>query len=255
MHLKYYLSAKACTGIIRRAEGRGKKLPPLLETALRRQINALEGEKAQPSRICHMADVGQFHRFAFALQGNMIGRADKNGPQGDGVNEDVCFTLNTTDRHAVAYSFDSLSSNSMKSANPSSGCRSVDIAKTIDTTTPCPSKNQGSIAIVERSVYLDVTDPLCGSAAGLNRPAGQCNETDLCIVQEVKDYPFLAVRRLTPTECARLQGFPDWWCSDVPHSDTAEYKMWGNGMALPCVLSIMQNIVSAYRNESQYAAA
>lgn len=38
-----------------------------------------------------------------ALQGNMIGRTDANGPQGSGVNEDVCFTLNTSDRHAVAY--------------------------------------------------------------------------------------------------------------------------------------------------------
>ena len=51
------------------------------------------------------------------------------------------------------------------------------------------------------------------------------------------------VRRLTPMECARLQGFPDWWCVDIPHSDTAEYKMWGNGMALPCVFYIMQNMV------------
>ena len=40
---------------------------------------------------------------AICLQGSMIGRADKNGPQGDGINEDVSFTLNTTDRHAVAY--------------------------------------------------------------------------------------------------------------------------------------------------------
>ncbi len=40
---------------------------------------------------------------AYGIQGSMIGRADKNGPQGDGINEDVSFTLNTTDRHAVAY--------------------------------------------------------------------------------------------------------------------------------------------------------
>jgi len=40
---------------------------------------------------------------AVCIQGSMIGRADKNGPQGDGINEDVSFTLNTTDRHAVAY--------------------------------------------------------------------------------------------------------------------------------------------------------
>ena len=38
-----------------------------------------------------------------ALQGSMSGRADKNGPQGSGVNEDVSFTLDAADRHAVAY--------------------------------------------------------------------------------------------------------------------------------------------------------
>ena len=95
------------------------------------------------------------------------------------------------------------------------------------------------------------------------------------------------VRRLTPTECARLQGFPDWWCSDLgteqpaadeihfwadvfethrkivthaskhktesqiirwlkdPHSDSAEYKMWGNGIALPNALFVLAGIVWA----------
>ena len=52
------------------------------------------------------------------------------------------------------------------------------------------------------------------------------------------------LRRLTPTECGRLQGMPDWWCEDVPHSDSAEYKMWGNGMALPNVLYVMEGVVS-----------
>ena len=93
------------------------------------------------------------------------------------------------------------------------------------------------------------------------------------------------VRRLTPTECARLQGFPDWWCDDLgiaeptdediaewreifdthakalgkgtkpktdaqirkwlinPHSDSAEYKMWGNGVALPCVFYVLNSIM------------
>ena len=92
------------------------------------------------------------------------------------------------------------------------------------------------------------------------------------------------VRRLTPKECARLQGFPDWWCNDIgiaepteediaewrarfiecneamgkfakpksdnqiikwlknPHSDSAEYKMWGNGVALPCVFFVLAGI-------------
>lgn len=50
------------------------------------------------------------------------------------------------------------------------------------------------------------------------------------------------VRRLTPLECCRLQGFPDDWTDGVEGSDTAKYKMWGNGMALPCVLYVMQGI-------------
>lgn len=50
------------------------------------------------------------------------------------------------------------------------------------------------------------------------------------------------LRRLTPTECARLQGFPDWWCDGANGSDSAQYKLWGNGIALPCVAFIMENI-------------
>ena len=56
--------------------------------------------------------------------------------------------------NGVAYSFDSLSSNSMKSSNPHSGCRQTEIAKTIDTSNPDPSKNQGGIAIVQEVPYL-----------------------------------------------------------------------------------------------------
>lgn len=48
----------------------------------------------------------------------------------------------------TAYSFDSLASNSMKSSNPNSGCRQVEVAKTLDTTNPNPCKNQGGIAVV-----------------------------------------------------------------------------------------------------------
>lgn len=52
------------------------------------------------------------------------------------------------------------------------------------------------------------------------------------------------VRRLTPLECCRLQGFPDWWEDGVDGSDSARYKMWGNGMALPCVLYVMEGFVA-----------
>ena len=49
-------------------------------------------------------------------------------------------------------------------------------------------------------------------------------------------------RKLTPTECASLQGFEKDWCALVPHRDSAEYKMWGNGMAFPCMLYIMDGV-------------
>ena len=59
------------------------------------------------------------------------------------------------------------------------------------------------------------------------------------------------IRRLTPLECCRLQGFPDWWEDGVEGSDTARYKMWGNGMALPCVLYVMQGIADAMEQERE----
>lgn len=59
------------------------------------------------------------------------------------------------------------------------------------------------------------------------------------------------IRRLTPLECCRLQGFPDWWEDGVEGSDTARYKMWGNGMALPCVLYVMRGIADAMGHERE----
>lgn len=345
----------------------------------------------------------------YCHQGNGIDRAGK------------CLT---------AYSFDSLSSNSMKSKNPHSGCRAVEIAKTLDTGYPDPSKNQGGIAIVEKIILDDqggqqisvctddksptlraeahgnapyvinkktlvydtrdngdgetvptitgdhnnrVTDYTClaitrcydigearlrtpseyieksptitarcgtggnnvpgvvyclqgngidrADTAGCNgkgwkedtsytlntidKPAVVCaqksytefkDESTLSTLKAtggsygggsenivVKNY---IVRRLTPTECARLQGFPSWWGIVNPvenltdedyafwldvrntyaeingkatkeytreqmlawynklHSDSAEYKMWGNGIALPNALYVMQGIAA-----------
>lgn len=91
----------------------------------------------------------------WCLQGNGIDRADTAGCNGKGWKEDVCYTLNTIDRPAV-YSFDSLSSNSMKSSNPHSGCRAVDIAKTLDTSVPDPSKNQGVVCILDMAHPCDI---------------------------------------------------------------------------------------------------
>lgn len=59
------------------------------------------------------------------------------------------------------------------------------------------------------------------------------------------------LRRLTPTECARLQGFPDEWCDGANGSDSAQYKLWGNGIALPCAVDVLGRIAEEMRlNES-----
>jgi DNA (cytosine-5)-methyltransferase 1 len=52
------------------------------------------------------------------------------------------------------------------------------------------------------------------------------------------------VRRLTPVECARLQGFPDDWLDGLGLSDTKKYEMWGDTIALPCSKWVMQRIAS-----------
>ena len=164
-----------------------------------------------------------------AIQGSAIGRQEKNGPQGSGIAEDVSFTLNTIDRHAV-YAM-------------TTGCHTQ-------------VEREKSPTLMAR----DFKDPA------------------------VVNQPVYAVRRLTPIECGRLQGFPDGWCAEIgtdepteeemafwrdvfethrkamgtakkpktdnqirkwlknPHSDAAEYKMWGNGVALPCVFYVLSGI-------------
>ena len=93
-------------------------------------------------------------------------------------------------------------------------------------------------------VHPQIAGTLCASGAGLSRPAGMGSETDFCITR----YTDLIVRRLTPLECERLQGFPDFWTeqgSGRNISDTSRYQMLGNSIAVPCVAYIMQGIYHA----------
>lgn len=78
----------------------------------------------------------------------------EGGGKGALVQNDLSATLATHQDQTVfaprAFSFDSLASNSMKSANPYSGCREVDTAKTLDCGAPDPNRNQGGIAIIQK---------------------------------------------------------------------------------------------------------
>ena len=79
---------------------------------------------------------------------------------------------------------------------------------------------------------------VCYTLNTIDRPAVCYN-----IIKNEDTTPQYIVRRLTPLECGRLQGMPDWYVADIPHSDANEYKLWGNGMALPNALYIMEGFI------------
>lgn len=212
---------------------------------------------------------------SYALQGSMIGREDKNGPQGDGVNKDVAFTLNTVDRHAVYAMTTGYYAQVSKEQAPTLLSRDYKDAAIINE--PCygidrSAFNQGMNAQFSPSFEEELSPTLVAKGPGATLTG-------------------YTVRRLTPTECARLQGFADWWCSNLgvenpseeeidrwegvfetfrkltdpgkkpktrkqiakwlkdPYADAAEYKMWGNGVALPCVYFVLSGIVWAAEKE------
>ena len=71
---------------------------------------------------------------------------------------------------------------------------------------------------------------------------------DKCIVEKRK-----LIRRLTPLECERLQGFPDGW-TDIPGaSDSARYKALGNSVAIPCVDFVLRGIAYFLRRREDRA--
>ena len=160
-----------------------------------------------------------------------------------------------------------------------------DTCRTVDSGGNMPGSNQGGIAVVT----------YCASKNSHFTRAVE-EKTGSLVATDYKDPPFInynyAVRRLTPTECARLQGFPDWWCAGLetpnpteeeirfwmgvfethrrvmgtakkartrnqiikwlknPHTDSAEYKMWGNGVALPNVYFVLAGIAYFAENSA-----
>ena len=208
---------------------------------------------------------------AYGIQGNMVGRADKNGPQGKGINEDVSFTLNTIDRHSVCYAIGAFHSNAWKSDNPHSGVYEADKAKTLDALN-CgyPACNQGGIAVVaalatgEHSIvyrqgsYADYVEGECGKLKAAGGDLGGGSEN--LIVQK----PNYIVRRLTPLECERLQGYPDGW-TDIGEwvdsngkkrqtSDAARYKALGNSIALPPWKWVLKRLCACYERDATMAS-
>ena len=93
-------------------------------------------------------------------------------------------------------------------------------------------------AVVE--LYQKTVGALCrGDEKGIGN---QYVSQDKCIINASCSETHHLIRRLTPLECERLQGFPDGW-TDIPGaSDSARYKALGNSVAIPCVEYLMQRV-------------
>lgn len=97
----------------------------------------------------------------------------------------------------------------------------------------------------ENVVYpgVGITSPQNGNNPQPGDPAPSLtNDSRNYLVSKATRSRKYIVRRLTPLECCRLQGFPDWWTDGVEGSDSAKYKMWGNGIALPCAYDVLRRI-------------
>ena len=171
----------------------------------------------------------------------------------------------------VAYRICSYCSNSMKSSNRRSGIYKTSLSPTLDVSIPTPAKGQGGLCIVlsengtDRAVSVDITPPLktttpcyClaentigrepkngGNGLGVSRETSfTLNATGVHGVMTQS-----SVRRLTPVECERLQGFPDNW-TRIPYRgrpeekcpDSPRYKAIGNSWAVPVVRWIGKRI-------------
>lgn len=214
-------------------------------------------------------------------QGGIVvveGNGSRPSHRGDGYKEsDVMYTLNTIEQHAVVYAIDRESYNCGQNYARKMGISEDGINSTLNA--------QGPSAVAAPVYSSSKASFFTSSEEELANTLVATDYKDPPIVNDVSEMPGYIVRRLTPTECARLQGFPDWWCSDLgtenpseeeikwwaevfethrkimgkstkpktkkqiikwlkePHSDSAEYKMWGNGVALPNVVFVLSGIV------------
>lgn len=198
---------------------------------------------------------------SYARQGSMIGREDKNDPQGDGINEDVSFTLNTVDRQAVAScaGFKLGAATSAHSVgyevekSPTLTAMSGGNKPAVLNQVPLTYQMQGfgdyrradvASACKQRD-YKDSTDLVIGIDGECNAYIEQYGTLRAHASGGAEETLMhrMVVRRMTPLECERLQGFPDGWTDIGDYtdstgkkrktSDSARYKALGNSIALP----------------------
>lgn len=198
----------------------------------------------------------------YALEGN----GTRDSHKGNGWKEtDTMFTLNTIERHGVVYEPKSALEENWDEANVKNALRAnastsshvvvydtTQITSPMNYSNPKPGDPCHPLAAQQHpqlAVYPPITGALCANSHPGSYTGQDAFNGMLPVIKVDKPPRKYIVRRLTPLECCRLQGFPDWWEDGVEGSDSARYKMWGNGIALPCAVDVLGRIAKANRNE------
>ena len=162
---------------------------------------------------------------AICIAGNIVDRQPQNGGNGLGCQDELSYTLTATDRHCIY------------------ARQRVDVFKDGEVVSTQSARQHKDAT----DLVVDVAGLDCRNAAENGDLCGTLQKgtsgSSLNSIHPIRNG--LLIRRLTPLECERLQGFPDGW-TDIPGaSDSARYKALGNSVAIPCVEFIMSRIAAA----------
>ena len=208
-------------------------------------------------------DRGQ-NMLCYALKGNAIDRntAQNGKPWSDGAS----YTLDATDRHGVCYA---------PNGNHCGNYEEDDVSATLQTRYHYGSGGDAAAVVYDcrgngdgfhvptltgdhGNRVTDYTAVCVGNGQMCNITMAEVSNTLDCmhdqqaVLMQGNTHRKYIVRRLTPLECCRLQGFPDWWEDGVEGSDSARYKMWGNGIELPCAADVLGRIArESQRNKEK----
>lgn len=179
----------------------------------------------------------------YCLAGNIIDRSETAGANGSGVKENQSYTLNTVDRPAVAYKvFDARGNGDGKTVPTITGDHESRVTDYTAIITERQTFSEQSYSYYKKS----------DKCSTMKAKAGNVGNGSECLIAE-KTIHWI-VRRLTPTECERLQGYPDGW-TDIgewtdskgkkhKYADSPRYKALGNSIALPQWFWLVQKMRS-----------
>lgn len=166
---------------------------------------------------------------SYCIAGNIIDREVQNGGNGLGCQPDISYTLTGMDRHAVF-----------------SRQRSDELVENEVVSTQSARQHKDATDLVcqpdifgqsQYGAYAEGCTTL--RASGGDHGGGSEN---LVAMSGENPAERRLIRRLTPLECERLQGFPDGWTDMPGASDSARYKALGNSVAIPCVDFVLRGI-------------